>query len=128
MNESTSQYQTFTQSFGVNGDVNPRIYQLTQTLKPTREKGKGVLVHEFINPKLKPRAAWSYIPGVRRVRRAPTINYDSPQGLGNMQTTDAFLGFNGAPDKYNWELLGKKEIYIPYNNYDFENPELSYEE
>ena len=116
------------ESFGVNGDVNPRIYQLTQTLKPTREKGKGVLVHEFINPKLKPRAAWSYIPGVRRVRRAPTINYDSPQGLGNMQTTDAFLGFNGAPDKYNWELLGKKEIYIPYNNYDFENPELSYED
>ncbi len=116
------------ESFGAKGDENPRIYQVTKTLKPTREKGTSYLVHEFINPKLKPRAAWSYIPGVRRVRRAPTINYDSPQGLGNMETTDAFLGFNGAPDKYHWKLVGKKEIYIPYNNYDFESPELTYDD
>ncbi len=116
------------ESFGADGDKNPRIYQVTKTLMPTRDKGTSYLVHDFINPKLKPRAAWTYIPGVRRVRRAPTINYDSPQGLGNMQTTDAFLGFNGAPDKYNWKLVGKQEIYIPYNSYDFESPELTYDD
>ncbi|MFK0572172.1 DUF1329 domain-containing protein [Endozoicomonas sp.] len=116
------------ESFGANGDQNPRIYQVTKTLKPSRAKGTSFLVHEFVNPKLKPRSAWSYIPGLRRVRRAPTINYDSPQGLGNMQTTDAFLGFNGAPDKYNWKLVGKKEVYIPYNNYQFESPELTYDD
>jgi hypothetical protein len=25
--------------------------------------------------------------------------------------------FNGAIDRYDWELLGKREIYVPYNSY-----------
>ena len=36
--------------------------------------------------------------------------------------------FNGAPDRYDWKLLGKKEIYIPYNNYKVSSPEVKYEE
>ena len=57
---------------------------------------------------------------MRRVRRAPTIAYDSPQGLGNWRTTDESYGFNGAPDRYDWTLVGKKEMLIPYNAYRFE--------
>lgn len=106
----------------------PRIYQINLLLAPTRKKGEAFLVHDFVNQKLQPRAAWNYLPGTRRVRRAPTVGYDTPQGLGNLQTTDGFFGFNGAPDRYNWTLLGKKEIYIPYNSYKFEDPNVSYKE
>ena len=103
----------------------PRSSSLVQTFSPVRDKGKMVLVREHVNQSIKPRGAWSYTPGVRRVRRAPTVAYDSPQGLGGFRTTDESYGFNGATDKYDWELVGKKEIYVPYNNYKFEDPSVS---
>jgi hypothetical protein len=34
--------------------------------------------------------------------------------------------FNGAIDRYEWKLNGKKEIYIPYNNYRVDNPNVKY--
>jgi hypothetical protein len=94
----------------------PRLYQTVQTLAPTRDKGKAVLAYEYVNP------------GVRRVRRAPTVSYDTPQGLGKLRTTDGSYGYNGSPDKYNWTLVGKKEMYIPYNAYKFEDPNVEFEE
>ncbi|WP_066017148.1 MULTISPECIES: DUF1329 domain-containing protein [Endozoicomonas] len=106
----------------------PRSASIIQALAPTREKGKTVLVHEFVNQSVEPRAAWSYTPGIRRVRRAPTVKYDSPAGLGNWRTTDESYGFNGATDKYNWTLLGKQEMYVPYNAYRFEDPSVSLDE
>ncbi|MBA4151461.1 MAG: DUF1329 domain-containing protein, partial [Acinetobacter sp.] len=30
---------------------------------------------------------------------------------------DDFLMFNGATDRYDWKLIGKKEMYVPYNSY-----------
>ncbi|MNF54626.1 hypothetical protein D3C84_360600 [compost metagenome] len=36
--------------------------------------------------------------------------------------------FNGAPDRYDWKLVGKKEIYIPYNNYELASPKLKYDD
>jgi len=33
---------------------------------------------------------------------------------------------NGAPDRYNWELVGKKEMYIPYNSYKLLDRDLKY--
>ena len=36
--------------------------------------------------------------------------------------------FNGAPDRYNWKLVGKREMYIPYNSYRMLNPDLKYKE
>lgn len=44
---------------------------------PARERGKAVLVHEYADLSHSPRNAWQYMPGTRRVRRAPTIAYDS---------------------------------------------------
>ena len=31
-------------------------------------------------------------------------------------------------DSFNWKLVGKKEMYIPYNSYRLINPELSYKD
>ena len=39
-------------------------------------------------------------------------------------TVDDQKGFNGAFDRYNYELLGKQEIYVPYHNYGFNDPEF----
>ncbi len=101
-------------------------YFVKYTLEPARQKGEIVLVHEFLNQGVHPRAAWAYIPGSRRVRRAPTVGYDNPSGAGGLRTDDERVGFNGAIDRYEWKLMGKREIFIPYHNYKFENNKLKY--
>ena len=71
-----------------------------------------------LNQSASPRMAWQYLPGQRRVRRAPQVAYDTPDsGAGGTATFDQSYVFNGALDRYDWKLVGKKEVYIPYNNY-----------
>ncbi|MCR6664870.1 MAG: DUF1329 domain-containing protein [Methyloversatilis sp.] len=64
-----------------------------------------------------------YFPGQRRVRRMPSYSYDSPQiGFENQYTMDEPTMFWGAMDRFEWKLVGKKELFIPYNSfgaYDF---------
>ena len=58
------------------------------------------------------RKAWTYSPGTRRVRRAPTIAYDNPgTNSDGITTSDSFGGFNGAPDRFNWTVLGRSEKF-----------------
>ncbi len=68
-------------------------------------------------------SAFYYFPGQRRVRRMPSYNYDAPQiGFENQYVVDEPWLFNGDIDRFNWKIIGKKEIYVPYNNfamYDF---------
>jgi len=62
--------------------------------------------------------SWIYTPGQRRTRLAPEFAYDTPiASTGGVLNYDEQFGFNGQLDRYNWELVGKKEIYIPYNGY-----------
>ncbi|NRA42565.1 MAG: DUF1329 domain-containing protein [Pseudomonadales bacterium] len=96
--------------------------------EPRRQKGQMTIVHEALDQVRNERKAWVYIPGARRVRRAPTVGFDTPDGPGGLVTVDDSLGFNGALVRFDWELLGKKEVYIPYHNYDFDDPELSQEQ
>lgn len=37
-------------------------------------------------------------------------------------TIDDQKGFNGAFDRFNYTLLGKREVYIPWHNYRFNDP------
>ncbi|WP_041770101.1 DUF1329 domain-containing protein [Metapseudomonas resinovorans] len=94
-------------------------------LSPARLAGGVLLVHETINQVTEPRMAWQYNAGQRRVRRAPQIAYDSP-GAEGMRTLDDFDMFNGAPDRFDWKLVGKQELYIPYNAYKLGSPKLKY--
>ncbi|NRB43056.1 MAG: DUF1329 domain-containing protein [Pseudomonadales bacterium] len=103
-------------------------YQLVEQLAPKRKRGEIILVHEPLDQVATPRGAWTYSPASRRVRRAPVVAYDSPAGPGNLITVDDGRMFNGALDRYEWKLVGKKELYIPYNNYDLDNPELDYDQ
>ena len=94
---------------------------------PARLAGTILLVHETLNQVAEPRKAWTYNPGQRRVRRAPNVAYDNPGTASDgMRTSDQFDMFNGAPDRYDWKLVGKQEMYVPYNSYDLHSDKLSY--
>ena len=107
-----------------------RILLFKQTVTaPARLAGGILLVHETLNQVKQPRDAWLYNPGQRRVRRAPQVAYDNPgTASDNMRTSDQLDMFNGAPDRYDWKLVGKKEIYVPYNSYRLQSPEVKYKE
>lgn len=70
-----------------------------------------------------PTETFYYFPGQRRVRRMPSYAYDAPQiGFENQYTLDEPFVFNGALDRFDWKLVGKKELIVPYNSfgaYDF---------
>ena len=102
------------------------LYYLRQEiLSPPRRAGSVMLVLETINQVKEPRMAWMYNAGQRRVRRAPQVAYDSP-GAEGMRTYDDFDMFNGSPDRYDWKLLGKQELYIPYNSFALDSPKAKY--
>lgn len=100
-----------------------------EVTSPARLAGEILLVHETLNQITEPRAAWIYNPGQRRVRRAPNVSYDNPGTASDgIRTNDQFDMFNGATDRYNWKLAGKKEIFVPYNSYKLHSDSLKYKE
>ncbi|HAT29605.1 MAG TPA: DUF1329 domain-containing protein [Janthinobacterium sp.] len=86
------------------------------TRAPASKAGEGILAHDGLNSG-SPRALWQYLVGQRRVRRAPSVAYDTPDsvtsGIGLFD--EAFMLF-GPIDHHELKLVGKKEMYIPYNN------------
>lgn len=72
--------------------------------------------------------AYIYIPGQRRVRKAPEIGfYDSPgTGSDGLRTADQrfIFAMTGNEEWYQWEPPVRKEIYIPYNSYKAASPTL----
>jgi mannose-6-phosphate isomerase-like protein (cupin superfamily) len=96
---------------------------------PARLSGNVLLAHETMNQVKEPRRAWIYNSGQRRVRLAPQVAYDGPgTAADGLRTTDNFDMYNGATDRYNWKIVGKKEIYIPYNSYKLEDKKLKYKD
>ena len=82
-----------------------------------------ILVLEALNATLNGgRQAWQYSPGTRRVRRAPNISYDNPgTNSDGLSTSDSFDGYNGALDRYDWQVLDKKPMIIAANDYKAES-------
>ena len=102
------------------------LFYFLQIIKePARLAGSILLVDDFIDQVKTPRKAWTYNPGQRRVRLAPTVVYDNPgTAADGLRTNDDFFMYNGATDRYDWTLVGKKEMYIPYNAYKVNGPTL----
>lgn len=110
-----------------NPEPNRLFSYLAMITGPSSVAGESLLVIDPIDQVKESRQAWVYNPGQRRVMRAPDVSYDSP-GLGSdgLRTTDDYDGFNGAPDRYDWKLIGKKEMYIAYNNYKMSSKSVKY--
>jgi len=84
--------------------------------EPGSKAGEAILVHDNLNASAQ-RSVWQYLVGQRRVRKAPSVGYDTPDsvtsGIGLFD--EAFM-LLGPIDKHDLKLVGKKEIYVPYNN------------
>ncbi len=94
-------------------------------LGPARQVGEKLVLLDPIDQVNVGRRAYSYIPGQRRVKLAPDLAYDTPAPTsGGGGTMDSGSTFMGALDRYNWKLIGKKEKFIPYNNYTFTDPKV----
>ncbi len=106
---------------------NMNLLYLSEVIAPPRLAGQLLLVHETMNQVTGPRQAWLYNPGLRRTRRAPNVAYDNPyEGTDGNQFNDQVDMYNGAMDRYNWTLLGKKDMYIPYNSYKIAGKDVKY--
>jgi len=94
------------------------LYFLQEILAPARLAGQVLLVHETLDQSKENRRAWIYFPGQRRVQRAPNVAFDNPGTASDgLRTDDQFDVYNGSPQRYDWKLVGKKEMFVPYNSY-----------
>ena len=97
-------------------ESNTLIYFRQAVTSPARLAGTILLAQETMDQVKEPRRAWVYNAGRRRVTRAPQVAYDNPGTAADGQrTSDQFDMFNGAPDRYEWTLVGKREMLVPYN-------------
>jgi hypothetical protein len=94
------------------------LYFIQETVAPARLAGEILLVHETLDQAKENRRAWIYNPGQRRVRRAPNVAFDNPgTAADGLRTSDQFDMYNGSPERYDWKIVGKKELFVPYNAY-----------
>jgi hypothetical protein len=106
---------------------NVLIYYKQATVAPARLAGTILVVWETMDQVKEQRRAWQYNAGRRRVTRAPNVGYDYPgTNADGQRTTDQFDMFNGAPDRYDWKLVGKKEMIVPYNSYRLHSDKVKY--
>lgn len=106
---------------GTNAETWNGLYNMGRlvTTGPAFKAGEQIVILDGVNPET-PRQAWQYLVGQRRVRRAPTIGYDTPDFVASgTDYFDEIFGFWGAPDRYDWKLIGKKEMFVPYNENRF---------
>ncbi len=114
--------------YNIPGLTNPKKWDSMywqEVLAPPRIAGLITMAVSYQNPMEQPRAAWQYYPGERRVRRAPEVSYDTPyNNADGLATVDDYDMFNGSLDRYDWKLIGRREVYIPYNTNKFQSPRL----
>lgn len=85
---------------------------------PARRAGEALLLVDPLDIGAKDRRAWAYLPGQRRVKVAPDFSHDTPNaGTAGATTWDDTFIFNGSMDRFDFKLVGKKEMYVPYNAY-----------
>lgn len=108
---------------GGGSDAGVLSYYMIRTLSPPLYAGTMTLAIDHVDPGAHPRDAWIYSPGEQRVRRAPEVNFDTPNLQSDSLMTDDDLDlFNGSPERYDWKLVGRREYYVPYNDYDLDDP------
>lgn len=103
-------------------------YAYDGLLAPPRDKDTlnvSALPSNFAKDNLQ---AWQYNPGTRRVRQLPNVGFDYPEPPAGVRTVDEDYLFNGSPERYDWKIVGKREIYVPYNNFKINDPSLKYKD
>ena len=73
---------------------------------PAGRAGESIMLKAAANPAQQAGRAWKYLPGQRRVKQLSILAYDTPNP-----------GTARAMELYDWNLLGKQEMIVPYNTY-----------
>ncbi|MFO1270391.1 MAG: DUF1329 domain-containing protein [Rubrivivax sp.] len=85
---------------------------------PARRAGEALMIVDPLDIGSKDRRAWTYLPGQRRTKVAPDLAHDTPNpGTAGATTFDDTFIFNGSMDRFDFKLVGKKEMLVPYNAY-----------
>lgn len=105
--------------------MNVRI--LNKTVAPPNLAGEAHLLHVPLDRIKDQTGVWVYNNTVGRPRRIGEVGYDNPLFDGLM-THDQIDMFNGPLDRYDIQLVGKKEMLIPYNAYVMYDPKLKYKD
>jgi hypothetical protein len=101
----------------------------SKVIQPSLVAGEGLLIIEPIDQTRDPRKSWVYSPSIRRVLRIAYAAYAFPApGSDGLYTIDQTGLFNGAPDRFEWRLIGKREVLIPYNSYRLHRPDLDFDD
>ena len=96
-------------------------------LAPPAAIGTRLITWEPIDPASTARARWTFVPQTLDPRRLPSYDHDTTEPFtGGMRTADQNDGWNGAPDRYDWKLVGKRELLIGYNAYKLADRALRY--
>lgn len=83
---------------------------------PARRVGEATVGNFPMDYQNVPFGSWQYMPGQRRVRKLPNVQFDTPNFfVSGVSNFDEGYGFFGSPEQYEWKLVGSKEMYIPYN-------------
>lgn len=89
-----------------------------QILTPPTLAGQTVLVDYPINYSVADQSTWAYFPAQRRTRMAPDYEYDTPaSSYGGVLFWDEGNMFQGRMDRFDFKLIGVKEMIVPYNNF-----------
>jgi len=73
---------------------------------PARRAGESIMLKNATNATEFPGRAWQYMPAQRRVKQISILAYDTPNP-----------GTARALELYDWTLVGKREMIVPYNTY-----------
>ncbi|MDQ6770899.1 MAG: DUF1329 domain-containing protein [Gemmatimonadota bacterium] len=106
------------EEFGFYNEAKPEYYYLfrAENTAPARIVGQATMLYDLVANN--ERRAWAYQPATRRVRLAPDLAGDTPlAALGGAAVYDEVNMFQGSMDRFDMKLIGKKEMYIPYNAY-----------
>ncbi|MDH0425417.1 DUF1329 domain-containing protein [Stutzerimonas stutzeri] len=88
------------------------------TLSPTRDAGQKAVIWYPLKADELDQRTWSYTTGQRRTRLAPEFSYDTPSAsMAGALYYDELSIFSGRMDRFDFELVGKQEMYVPYNTF-----------
>lgn len=113
--------------YNENISSNNFVSLIARVTAPASKAGGGVLVLDPLDQLNNIRSAWLWDKGRRRAIRAPNLSYDTPVTIADsLRTADDTDLINGSPDRFDWQLLEKREIYIPYNNTQLSSKDIRY--
>ena len=100
------------------GNIGPYYFKTRRIQDaPAARAGEAYIAWQPLNTARNRYVAWRYIPGEHRVRKAPSLSYDTPDAdASGYEELDDYYLFFGGPDRYDFRIIGKRAMYVPYNN------------